>query len=107
MQDMNDETILFGELSGVYYDAKRKNEENSIYNVFSVMEVERAERQTHSKMIASLLDKDGEHRMGDQYLRMFIKNIGFGEWLSVGNDWSCVAEYHTNEARGNRPDFLI
>jgi len=104
---MNAEVALFEKLSGIYDEIRRKNEENCSYNVFSVMNVERLEVSTHSKIIYSLLDKDGEHKMGDKYLKLFIENIGFGEWLNIESTWTCISEYRSREMKCSRPDFII
>jgi hypothetical protein len=105
--DMKPELVLFEKLSGIFYDAKRKEEENCSYNVFSILNMERKEVSTHSKVICSLLDKNGEHKMGDEYLKLFIKSIGFEEWLHADSDWDCIPEYYSGVIKGSKPDFVI
>lgn len=104
---MNSEVMLFERADGIYNEARKKIEENGSYNVFTILNMERYEVNTHSKMIYSLLDVNGSHNMGDQYLKLFIKSLGFEDWEKEENDWACKAEYISSDVLGSRPDFVI
>ena len=47
----------------------------SNYNIFQVLRIETKEVTTHSRMIADLLDPNGSHGMGSQFLALFLKVI--------------------------------
>lgn len=45
------------------------------FNVFSILGIERKENKTHSNLIASLLDPEAEHGLGDKFLKLFYEII--------------------------------
>lgn len=45
------------------------------FNIFSILNMERAENNTHSNFIAELLNPDGSHLMGDIFLKLFLTLI--------------------------------
>jgi hypothetical protein len=45
------------------------------FNVFSILQMERAENKTHSNFIAELLNPNGSHLMGNVFLKLFLKAI--------------------------------
>ena len=45
------------------------------FNVFSILGFETKENKTHSRFLASLLDPNGDHGLGDIFLQLFYKTI--------------------------------
>lgn len=45
------------------------------FNIFSITKMETKEVNTHSAMIAELLNPQGRHHQGDVFLRLFIDNV--------------------------------
>ncbi len=45
------------------------------FNIFSVTKIERYENNTHSAMLAELLNPEGSHHQGDLFLKEFLKVI--------------------------------
>ena len=56
------------------YDAiKRLNGEN--FNIFSILDMERKEVETHSKFIYELLNPNGSHGQGELFLQLFLSSV--------------------------------
>jgi len=45
------------------------------FNLFSILNVERREENTHSAFIAELLKSDGSHLLGNTFLKLFLSTI--------------------------------
>lgn len=56
------------------YNAQ-KERTGADYNIFSVLDVERKEVGTHSRILFSLMSPNGAHRQKDKYLKLFLKEI--------------------------------
>lgn len=54
---------------------KEKKKNGEFFNVFSILKVERNEVYTHSAMLCELLDPNGAHGMGDEFLKLFLEEI--------------------------------
>lgn len=50
-------------------------ETGGLFNVFSILNMERLEVQTHSAFIYELLNPKGSHSQGNTYLRPFIEDV--------------------------------
>ncbi|MBF8767966.1 PD-(D/E)XK nuclease family protein [Pseudomonas putida] len=48
-----------------------------LFNIFSITRIERAEVNTHSAMIAELLNPKGRHGQGECFLELFLATMGF------------------------------
>lgn len=48
-----------------------------LFNIFSITRIERAEVNTHSAMIAELLNPQGRHGQGGCFLELFLSTMGF------------------------------
>ncbi|MDP9665974.1 UNVERIFIED_ORG: hypothetical protein J2W16_003709 [Pseudomonas cremoricolorata] len=48
-----------------------------LFNIFSITRIERAEVNTHSAMIAELLNPKGRHGQGACFLELFLATMGF------------------------------
>jgi len=60
-------------LNEKYNAIKRLNGEN--FNIFSILDMERKEVETHSKFIYELLDTKGSHGQGELFLQLFISGV--------------------------------
>ncbi len=56
------------------YDAIKKFDGEN-FNIFSILNMERNEVETHSRFIYELLNPNGTHNQGDIFLNLFIENI--------------------------------
>jgi hypothetical protein len=84
---------------------KKLNGEN--FNIFSILDMERNEVETHSKFIFELLNPNGSHAQGDLFLKLFMKNV-----LNLSTDDMVNAEVKREDitgfiARDKRIDFTI
>jgi len=50
-------------------------ETGNSFNVFSVLNMERSEVQTHSALLYELLNIKGSHHQGDAYLKIFLNDV--------------------------------
>lgn len=75
-----------------------------MFNIFSILNMERLEVQTHSAVLYALLNKEGSHRQGDIYLKIFLKEV-----LNIDEfDFSDVKiEYERNIGELGRIDLVI
>lgn len=59
----------------------KKEKENNMkaageeFNIFNILDVERKEVETHSKIIYDLINPNGSHGQGNIFLKSFIKNV--------------------------------
>ncbi|MDD2233766.1 MAG: PD-(D/E)XK nuclease family protein [Desulfitobacteriaceae bacterium] len=58
----------------IQYNAQ-KERTGADYNIFSVLDVERKEVGTHSRILFSLMSPNGTHRQKDKYLKLFLREI--------------------------------
>lgn len=54
---------------------KIKEETGGPFNIFSILNMERLEVQTHSALLYELLNPEGSHSQGNIYLRLFIDEV--------------------------------
>ncbi|MGF7058642.1 PD-(D/E)XK nuclease family protein [Brassicibacter mesophilus] len=52
-----------------------QKETGGFFNIFSILNMERLEVQTHSAFIFELLNPEGSHNQGIEYLKIFINDI--------------------------------
>ena len=77
---------------------KRKGE---TFNVFSILKMERKENGTHSAFLAELLDPQGTHQKGNQFLMLFLKSINISTTLDIN-----TAKVKVEHSIGSRDDVL-
>ena len=77
---------------------KRKGE---TFNVFSILKMERKENGTHSAFLAELLDPQGTHQKGNQFLMLFLKSINISTTLDIN-----TAKVKVEHRIGSRDDVL-
>ena len=65
----------------VQRDRETKKDLGEDFNIFSITKIERYENNTHSAMLAELLNPKGSHHQGDlflkAFLRMLLTRVGF------------------------------
>ena len=61
---------------------KEKKEKGEDFNVFSILGMETNETKTHSAMLVALLDPKGNHYYDVQFLKLFLDEIGYKEYLN-------------------------
>lgn len=100
------------------YDTEAR-EKGENFNVFSIMNMERSEVNTHSSLIGELLNPNGHHGQGDIFLQLFIDEMrnSFGSDISLDyfnnsiNDKICertiTKEIDWENVTGGRIDLII
>ncbi|HJC17111.1 MAG TPA: PD-(D/E)XK nuclease family protein [Candidatus Alistipes stercorigallinarum] len=73
LQRLLDEVRLIREKAEV--EKKEADRRGENFNIFNVLGVTSDETRTHSAFIAELLDPNGSHGLGDQFLRLFIDTV--------------------------------
>lgn len=75
----------------------------SHFNIFSILQIEKKEVETHSTFIYELLSPHGSHRKKDLFLKLFIENVlkltDYGEIIRVSREDPTTAN--------RRIDFVI
>lgn len=75
------------------------------FNIFSILDMERNEVQTHSKFIYELLNPLGSHNQGELFLKCFFEEVlelPYENYLSVKRE-----DFTTYIKNGKRIDFTI
>ena len=69
---------LLGQSADLVSDANaRLTASGELFNLFSITRIERDEVNTHSAMIAELLNPRGRHGQGECFLKLFLSTMGF------------------------------
>jgi len=85
---------------------KRINGEN--FNIFSILNLERKEVNTHSYFIYDLLNLKGSHNQGDTFLQIFLKQIlKEEEYKKVGSTSKATVAREKVINNAKRIDFTI
>ncbi len=69
----------------VRQDEERQAAGGGAFNIFSITKIERAEVNTHSAMIAELLNPRGSHGQGSAFLALFLVVMGFEHGCSLAH----------------------
>lgn len=84
-----------------------------LFNIFNVLNLTADETRTHSAFIAELLNPDGSHGLGDQFLRSFISATDcLRSWefdtrsAEVHTEWS-IGGKNDDCTEGGRLDIII
>ncbi len=73
------------------------------FNLFSILEMERLEVETHSKFIYELINSRGSHHQGELYLRLFLSEaLGLNDFGEIKN-----VERESLTTNNRRIDFAI
>ena len=73
LQRLLDEVRLI--LKKAEVEKKEADRRGESFNIFNVLGVTSDETRTHSAFIAELLDPNGSHGLGDQFLRSFVDTV--------------------------------
>ncbi|EAQ48430.1 PDDEXK-like family protein [Leeuwenhoekiella blandensis] len=77
------ESLLAKTQDLVQRDREAKKDSGEDFNIFSITKIERYENNTHSAMLAELLNPKGSHHQGEVFLKAFLKillaKVGFDE----------------------------
>ena len=77
------ESLLAKAQELVQRDHEAKKDLGEDFNIFSITKIERYENNTHSAMLAELLNPRGSHHQGDLFLKAFLRILltkaGFNE----------------------------
>lgn len=79
------------------------------FNIFSILKIERNEVNTHSRLIAELLNKNGSHGQGNKYLKLFLDNLAIKSF-NINEGYSVHVEFFAGKVtkdKGGRIDILI
>ena len=111
LQELLDDVKHILEKSKIEKDEAYKRGE--LFNIFNVLNLTADETRTHSAFIAELLNPDGSHGLGDQFLRSFIRATDcLGSWefdtrsAEVHTEWS-IGGKNDDCAEGGRLDIII
>ena len=91
-------------------DRRKKGED---FNIFSILNMETNETKTHSAMLVALLDPKGNHYYNEQFLKLFLEEIGYKNYQDENLMLAKVkAEYHLGKipedySSGGFIDILI
>ena len=62
-------------------ERNEKRKRGELFNIFDVLNLRTSEVRTHSAFLAELLNPNGNHGLGDRFLRVFISTIPeLAEW---------------------------
>jgi hypothetical protein len=75
------------------------------FNIFSITKIERAEVNTHSAMIAELLNPRGSHGQGATFLALFLSVLGFEHECSLAQ--ATVRKEQSFTSGRGRVDIVI
>lgn len=75
------------------------------FNIFSITKIERAEVNTHSAMIAELLNPRGSHGQGSTFLALFLSVLGFEHECSLAQ--ATVRKEQSFTSGRGRVDIVI
>lgn len=73
---------------------KEKEEKGEDFNVFSILGMETNETKTHSAILVALLDPKGNHYYKEQFLKLFLEEIGYKIEIENLNLTQVQAEFH-------------
>ena len=75
MAELDTAAIRLLEQSKIILDAREKTLAplGASFNVFSILNMEANEVDTHSRMLFELLSSEGSHGMGERFLREFLR----------------------------------
>lgn len=83
----------------LYFNDQCEKQQEQKFNIFSALHQENDEVRLHSRFIAYLLSSDANHRMGNEFLKLFVQSV-----LQI-DDFDC--ENYTIETEYKGIDILI
>jgi hypothetical protein len=81
------------------------------FNIFSILNIETDETNTHSRFIAELLSQNGSHGQGKVFMEKFLENLSI-ENFDIEKGYDTYIEYYAGKIskdaeKGGRIDILI
>src|SRR5690606_13316597 len=106
---MKDKLQLLEDLSSyLTFSRKVSNQKGENFNLISLLNMERDEVRTHSRIIGELLNPEGTHGQGNTFLKIFFKQYDVVDF-NVDN-YSLYLEYSIgkiNDGVGGRIDIFL
>lgn len=87
--------------------------DNNSFNIFEILRKIDDEVNLHSRFISELLSPQGRHNMGDVFLLLFLKSIGFIHKSEISTENTriyyekYIGEINEDKTEGGRLDLLI
>ncbi|MGZ8223248.1 MAG: PDDEXK-like family protein [Methylobacter sp.] len=104
---MNNIEKLLGNVSVSVEDIdKQQRVSGELFNIFSITKMERSEVNTHSSMIAELLNPFGSHGQGDKFLILFLRILKPDDSFTGMQNSKVFKEKSFNRGR-DRIDILV
>ncbi len=104
---MNDIAKLLNDVSiRVKNIDEHQRKHGELFNIFSIAKVDRLEVNTHSAMIAELLNPSGSHGQGDKFLTLFL-NILMPDELFEGTKNAHISKETSFNKKKDRVDIVI
>lgn len=100
---LNDFFLLLKEIKTQQEDQKKRGFND--YNILTTVLKETDEVRLHSRMIASLLDVNGEHYQGSLFFHLFLKELKLPDFsidvsrLEVKTEYECIDIYMTDGSK--------
>lgn len=106
---MKEKLQLLEDLSSyLTFSRKVSNQKGENFNLISLLNMERDEMRTHSRIIGELLDSLGTHGQGNTFLKLFLKD--YDEVDFNVDDYNLYLEYHIGKidnGTGGRIDIFL
>ena len=77
------------------------------FNLFSITKIEKKEVNTHSALIAELLNPKGTHYQGDLFLKLFFNSISYLKNISLDFSTAIVKKEKSFNKGKDRVDIFI
>lgn len=108
---MNNETQLLQSVKGIANKFEIDIRQNGeLFNVYSLLNIEHRENETHSVILADLLSPNGTHGQGRLFLNLFVETLEeenlFNENVKVKREHS-IGKINDDYTKGGRIDILI
>lgn len=94
--------------SRLAFSRKVSNQKGENFNLISLLNMERDEMRTHSRIIGELLNSEGTHGQGNTFLKLFLK--GFDDIDFNIDEYHLYLEYHIGKidnGAGGRIDIFL
>lgn len=115
--DLSNLESLLKEISKIVVEEKTRQEEGrkrgEKFNIFNVLGLSRNEVRLHSAFLAELLNPDGNHGLGDKFLKAFIKDVINDESFQFDSASAkpqvefTIGSINEDYTKGGRIDILI
>ena len=80
MVDLENIERLLNEVVALNNEYKEANLNSDYFNIFEILKLARNEVRTHSAFLSELLNPRGTHGLGDEFLKLFIKELNIKDF---------------------------